>query len=199
MACDGCSEIPKIEIADVECLEGFKRIKEGNCFTNADGFLNLFCALGNISEKIGLLVDAQEKKGFASAVLHFRVEPGALTDNQLINFQISRSPLNYKVTGFGVSCLTFPSSAGIYTTDDTVQVKLYDFTGANQIGDTLTLSSVQLHDKHTDGGNVIGPNIGSGHIFGVKVLYDNTDAGAFTMTDIDIYIHVEPTELITEV
>jgi hypothetical protein len=46
---------------------------------------------------------------------------------------------------------------------------------------------------------VIGPNIGSGHIFGVKVLYDNTDAGAFTMTDIDIYIHVEPTELITEV
>lgn len=199
MACEPCQGISKLEIAEIDCLEGFKRIKESGCFTTVDGLMNIFCELGNIADNIGLLVDAQEKKGFASAVLHFRVAARSYTNGLIVNTQFSRSPLNYKVTGFGVSCVSFPDSSGVYTNDDSLKVKLYDFTGVNQIGNELTLTKDQLSDKHTDGGNIIGPNIGSGHIYGVKVTYANTDAGAFTGPDIDVYIHIEPTELITTV
>lgn len=199
MSCNSCAEITKIEIEDVEDLENYLRVKESDCFTPGDGMMNQYIQLGKIVEKLGLLVDAQEKKGFASAVLHFRFAGRSLVDNQIVNAQFSRSPLNYKITGFGVSCIIFPSSAGTYANDDTIEVKLFDFTSNNQIGNTLTLTSTQLSDKHTDEGNVIGPNIGSGHVYGVKVIYNNTDAGAFTMNDIDIYIHIEPTELITDV
>lgn len=199
MACEPCQGISKLEIAEIACLEEFKRVKESGCFTTVDGLMNIFCKLGNIADNIGLLVDAQEKKGFASAVLHFRVDARSYTNGVVINTQFSRSPLNYKVTGFGVSCLTFPDSAGAYTQDDILKVKLFDFTSVNQIGNELTLNKTQLSDKHTDEGNTIGPNIGSGHIYGVKVSYTNTDAGSFTGPDIDIYIHIEPTELITDV
>ena len=199
MGCDPCQGIDKLPIEDIECLEGWKRVKESGCFSNADGFMNLFCKLGDISTNIGLLVDAQEKKGFASAVLHFRVDARSYTHGVVISTQFSRSPLNYKVTGFGVSCITFPDSAGAYTQDDTLKIKLFDFTSVNQIGNELTLNKTQFSDKHTDEGNTIGPNIGSGHIYGVKVAYTNTDAGAFTGPDIDVYIHIEPTELITDV
>jgi hypothetical protein len=200
MACGNCPEVSKYELEDVECLEGFVRVKDSEkCFNPIDVGMNLYCALNNIGEKVGLLVDAQEKKGFASAVLHFRVSARSYTNGVVIDTQFSRSPLNYKVTGFGVSCLTFPDSAGAYTNDDILKVKLFDFTSVNQIGNQLTLTKTQLNDKHTDEGNVIGPNIGNGHIYGVKVNYTNTDAGAFTGPDIDIYIHIEPTELITDI
>lgn len=199
MACDPCQGISKVEIAEIECLEDFKRLKESGCFTTVDGLANIFCQLGNIATNIGLLVDAQEKKGFASAVLHFRVAARSYTHGLVVSNQFSRSPLNYKVTGFGVSCINFPDSAGAYTNDDVLKVKLFDFTSVNQIGNELTLSKVQLNDKHTDEGNTIGPNIGSGHVYGVKVTYTNTDAGAFTGPDIDVYIHIEPTELITDI
>lgn len=200
MACNNCPEVPKVDLEDVECLEDFKRVKDSDkCFTIMDGIMNLFCILKSIGEKLGLLVDAQEKKGFASAVLHFRVSARAYTNGAVIDTQLSRSPLNYKVTGFGVSCISFPDSAGAYSNDDTIKVKLFDFTSVNQIGNQLTLTKTQFNDKHTDDGNTIGSNIGNGHIFGVKVNYTNTDSGAFTGPDIDIYIHIEPTELITDI
>jgi len=199
MACENCTKTKIAEADADECIADFKRYEEDKCYTVGDIGKNLFCALSGIGNQIGLLVDAQEKKGFASALLHLRISGRALTNGQTVNVQLSRSPFNYKVTGFAVSCISFPNSAGIYTQDDVVQVKLYDFTGANQIGDTLSLNAIQLHDKHTDEGNTIGPNIGSGHIFGAKLVYTNTDSGAFTMNDIDMYIHVEPTELITDI
>ncbi len=199
MACESCTKTKISEEEADECIADFNRYAESGCYTTADIGKNLFCALKGIGTQIGLLVDAQEKKGFASGVLHFRIDARSYTNGAVINTQLSRAALNYKVTGFGVSCLLFPNSAGIYTQDDTLTVKLYDFTGANQIGNTLSLSVAQLHDKHTDEGSVIGNNIGSGHIFGVKVGYANTDGGAFTGPDIDIYIHIEPTELITDI
>jgi len=198
MSCTNCSK-EKIAEEDADCLEDFNRYEEDKCYTIMDGIKNIYCALKSIATKIGLLVDAQEKKGFASGVLHFRIDARSYTNGAVINTQLSRAALNYKVTGFGVSCITFPSSAGIYASDDIITVKLYDFTGANQIGNTLTLNSTQLHDKHTDEGTVIGNNIASGHIFGVKVGYINDDAGAFTGPIIDVYIHIEPVELITDI
>lgn len=189
-----------VEIDDVDLLESFVKVKDSSkCFSEVDGHMNQFMALKEISEKIGLLVDAQEKKGFASAVLHFRVEARSYTNGVVIDTQFSRSPLNHKVTGFGISCISFPNSSGVYANDDIIKVKLFDFTSVAQIGNQLTLTKTQLNDKHTDDGNTIGPNIGNGHIYGVKVNYTNTDSGAFTGPDIDIYIHIEPTELITDI
>lgn len=199
MACENCTKTRISEEDADECIADFNRYEESGCYTTADIGKNLFCALKGIGTQIGLLVDAQEKKGFASGVLPFRIDARSYTNGAVINNQLSRAPLNYKITGFGVSCITFPSSAGIYAADDIITVKLYDFTGSNQIGNTLTLNATQLHDKHTDEGAIIGNNIASGHIFGVKVGYTNDDAGAFTGPIIDVYIHIEPVELITEI
>lgn len=201
MACSTVvCEKDKIPESSVEDMEGFKRFEDGDkCYTMMDGIKNLWLALKDIGVKLGLLIDAQEKKGFASAVLHFRIASRSYSNGALISNVLSRVPLNYKVTGFGVSVIEFPNSSGDYPTDDTITARLYDFTGNNNIGNLLTLNKTQLHDKHTNDGLVIGPNIGSGHAVGVKIAYANTDAGAFTGPDIDVYIHIEPTELITDV
>lgn len=197
---ESCPTCPKAktELEDIECLTDMFRLKE-TCFTPQDVGANIFCQLKDIALAIREYSEIAAQKGYASALLHFSIPATVLTDGQLVNQNFSRSPFNYKVTGWGVSCISWPASAGAYTDDDSVQIKLYDFTAAAQIGNTLVLNPSQLHDKHTDEGNPIGNNISNGHIYGIKMTYDNTDAGAFTSPIIHVYIHVEPAELVTEV
>lgn len=180
------------------CASGFKRFTNGlKCFNVIDGAINLYCALKDIATAIREYTEVAEQKGYASALLHFRISGEDYANGEIKNFQLSRVPFNYKVTGFGVSCLSFPTSGGAYSDDDNLNIKLYDFTGSNQVGQTLSLNQYQLHDQHSDLGQPIGNNIGSGHIFGIKIEHTAEDSGSFSAPDVDVYIHIEPTELVT--
>jgi len=182
------------------CLSSFIWWTKSKCATLGDGVVNLYCALKDIAAAIREYTDQVSEKGYASALIDFLIEGGAsLTDGQIINVQYAKSPFTYKVTGFGVATMLFTPGDGYYSTDDVLKFKLWDYTAGAQIGDTLVISSVQLHDKCTNEGNPIGDNIATGHIYGVKIEYTNTDAGAFIQPDMQIYIHVEPVELVTEV
>lgn len=171
-----------------------------NCFTFGDGVINITGAICRIADAINNYADNVNAKGFASALIKFTINGGAsLTNDQIIDTQYSRTPFTYKVTGFGVSTKYFTPGAGTSTTDDILHLKLWDYTAGTQIGNTLVLSAAQLMDKCTNNGDIIGQNISVGHIYGIKMSYNNTDAGAFTCPYIDVYIHVEPTELITTI
>lgn len=200
MSCSQNCTKPKINDEDDSDLDDFKRYSENDkCFTIFDIGKNIFIALKRIAAAILIVADNQAKKGLSSGVIHIRVPGRALTNNQVVNIQFSKAALSYKILGFGASCITFPNSSGTYAQDDTVKVNLYDFTSVNVIGNQLTLSAAQTHSKHTLEGNPIGPNITAGHIYGVKLLCNNTDGGAFTMNDIDVYIHIEPIDLIRDI
>jgi hypothetical protein len=198
MSCPNTScDIPSVKVQDVSCTSGFRRFSNSlKCFSVVDGAINLFCALKDIAAAIREYSELVQQKGYASALIHHRVT-GVGYDNEIKNFQLSRSPFNYKVTGFGVSCITFPDSGGDYDDDDVIKIKLFDYTTSAQVGQTLTLNKYQLHDQHSDLGNPIGNNIANGHVYGVKVEHTSEDNGAFTAPDIDIYLHVEPQELVT--
>lgn len=173
---------------------------KSKCYTLGDGIINIFGALKDIATAIREYTDQVTERGFASALIDFKITGGAsLSDGQIVNVQYAKSPFNYKITGFGVALISFTPGAGDYSTDDLLHVKLWDFTAGSQIGDTLVISSVQLHDKCTNDGAPIGNNVAPGHIYGVKIEYSNTDEGAFIQPDMQIYIHVEPVELIVEV
>jgi hypothetical protein len=199
MSClQNCTK-PKIEDEEDTDLDDFKRYSQNEkCYTIYDIGKNIFIALKRIATNIALVADNQSKQGISSGVIHFRIPSRALTNNQVVNIQFSKSALTYKILGFGASCITFPNSSGTYSQDDTLKINLYDFTSVNSIGNQLTLSSAQTHSKHTLEGDPIGPNITAGHIYGARLVYNNTDGGAFTMNDVDIYIHIEPVDLIRE-
>lgn len=186
-------------MSDLDELDDFRSYKKSSCFSVSDGIMNIYRALKQIATNIGILADNQEKKGFASALLHYKISGRAYTNGQTVDNILSKLALSYKITGFGVSCLAFPSSAGIYTNDDVITAKLWDYTAGTQVGNPLTLTVSQLHAKHTDEGTPIGNNIVAGHNVGVKITYSNQDGGSFTMSDIDVFVHVEPIELMTDV
>lgn len=174
------------------------RHASAKCFCIGDGIVNICGALYAIRDSINAYTDQTTAKGFASALIDFLYTGGAaLTSGQITDYQFSVSPFTYKVTGFGVSALVFTAGAGSSSVDDVVQVKLWDYTAGSQIGSTLVLSSVQHQDKFANAGLPIGNNINIGHIYGIKIVYSNTDAGSFNMPTFRTYIHVEPVELET--
>jgi hypothetical protein len=158
--------------------------------------INIFGALTDIAAAIREYADAVVARGYAVSAQHFRIEGGtAVTNAQVISEILVRSCFNQKVVGFGASILTYPTSSGASQYDDVISVRLYDYTAGAYCSDTITLTNAQKQGNHTDDGNSIGPNITSGHRYGVKIVYTNTDGGAFTMPDLDVFILTEPTEL----
>lgn len=199
MSCPPANCPIPVDPAEDDLVQFFKRFKDSErCFTQLDGLMNLFGAQKDIALAIREYADTVRQKGYASAVLTYRL-PAASQTVGTTNIQIARSPFNYKVTGFGVSCKLFNASGGTYGNDDILRYKLWDYTANVQIGNTLTLNSTTLHGNHTDEGNPIGPNITPGHIYGIRVEYTNTDGGAFNSSDVDVFIHVEPMELVTTI
>lgn len=183
-------------MAEDEFAQMVKRFDKSSCFTDIDMLINLFGAQKDIALAIREYADTVRQKGYASAVLTYRVPLGSISVGEYTK-TFAKSPFNYKVTGFGVSSLFFVSSGGTYPTDDVLRIKLWDFTANVQIGNTLTLNHITQHANHTDEGNPIGPNITPGHVYGAKIEYSNTDGGSWTGPDVDFFIHVEPVELIT--
>lgn len=199
MACDNCPTAvdPTLEENDVN---DFKRYTKGSCFGIVDIGINIFRALKDIALAIREYAEIAAEKGYASALIHFKVtEIGTISDGVQFTFTASKSPFTYKVTGWGISTSVIGNSTGAYAGDDTITVKLWDFTASHQIGDNLILSKIQLQDAQSDGGNPIGANISPGHSYGIIGVKSSTDAGTLDMSDIDVYIHVEPQELITEI
>jgi len=173
-----------------------KRHVDAGCFTNADLGLNIFGALTGIKNAIEDYASNVSQRGYSVGCLTFRIPGGdSVSNGDLINEILVRSAFNNKIVGFGVSILNFPSSGGASSTDDTISVRLYDFTAGAYISDSIVLSSAEKQGSQTDDGNAIGTNIGVGHEFGVKITYANSDGGAFTMPDIDVFIYAEPAEL----
>ena len=197
MACDcpdRTTEIPQ----SVE--DDFLRLQNAECYGKpGDHALNNFLGLKDIASAIRQLADANTPNAIASGLIKFSFDTNpSLTSGQIVNVQNARSCFNYKVVGFGASVITFTPGGGSSSTDDILRIKLWDFTAGAQIGDTIVISSVQLHGKVVNNGETIGNNITPGHIFGIKIEYQNTDSGSFTMPNLDVWIHVEPVELINE-
>jgi len=198
MACD-CPD--RTEEIPESITEDFLHLKQASCFgLPGDHALNNFLGLKEIAAAIRELAEANTPDAIASGLIQFSITTGtSLTSGQIVNVQYARSCFNYKIVGFGVSVLTFTPGAGASSTDDILRFKLWDFTAGAQIGNTIVISSVQLHGKVVNDGEPIGDNITPGHIFGVKIEYSNTDAGAFSLPNpVNVWIHVEPVELINE-
>ena len=158
--------------------------------------INIFGALTDIAAAIREYADAVVARGYAVSAQHFRVESaGSVSNGAVISEILVRSCFNQKVVGFGASVLSYPASGGASPSDDVISVRLYDYTAGAYCSDSIILTSAQKQGSHTDDGNSIGPNITPGHEYGVKIAYTNTDGGAFTMPDIDVFILTEPTEL----
>jgi len=170
--------------------------KDSCCYTPVKVGLNIYGALVDIANAIREYSDSVAQKGYAVACLVFRIDGGdSLSNGDVTNIIIGRSAFNNKIVGFGASVITFPTSGGASSTDDVLSIRLYDFTAGAYISDTIALSSAQKQGSHTDDGNAIGNNISVGHEYGVKIVYTNTDSGAFVMPDIDVYVYAEPQEL----
>lgn len=170
--------------------------KNACCYTPVKVGLNIYGALVDIANAIREYSDSVAQKGYAVACLVFRIDGGdSLSNGDVTNIIIGRSAFNNKIVGFGASVITFPTSGGASSTDDVLSIRLYDFTAGAYISDTIALSSAQKQGSHTDDGNAIGNNISVGHEYGVKIVYTNTDSGAFVMPDIDVYVYAEPQEL----
>lgn len=165
-------------------------------FNPIDAALNIYGALVDIANSVRELSDNLEAKGYAVAGEHFRVAGGqAATNGQLWDNILVKSAYNKKIVGFGASVLSFPTSGGAQPDDDVLTVRLYDYTAGSFVGDPIVLTSASRHGSVTDDGNSIGPNITPGHDYGVKITYTNTDAGAFTKPDVDVFIYSQPLEL----
>lgn len=195
MSCSPPNNCPPAEDGE-DCVSPLKRFKKSECFSFKDLIINAICTIRDIAAAIREYTETVKEKGYASALIQFRKSAQTYADNTVYNEIFSRSPLNYKVTGFGVSCLTFPNSGGSYTNDDILTIRLWDFTSNAQIGSNLTLSKTQLQDKQTNEGIPIGTNIFPGHEYGIKITKASTDEATLAMSAIDVYIHVEPVELV---
>lgn len=177
----------------------WQNLKRWSCackFAPIDALLNIYGALTDIALAIREYADAVTQKGYAVSAQHFRIAGGtAVVNGQAIDSILARSAFNYKVVGFGASVLTYPTSAGASANDDVISIRLYDFTAGAYASDTIILTSAQKQGNHTNDGAAIAANITPGHEYGVKIIYTNTDAGAFTMPNVDVFILAEPNEL----
>lgn len=173
------------------------RHKDAECFNSSDIGLNLFGILTGIKESIDNYIDNSTKRGKSVLSLTFRLEGGAnLTNGQIISEILQKSPFNLKIIGFGASILDFPTSAGASSIDDSLSIRLYDYTASAYLSDSIVLTKAEPQGSITNDGDIISSNnAGVGHNFGIKMTYSNSDSGEFIQPDIDIFIIVEPQEL----
>lgn len=187
MACDP-TDIPDTDVKP-SWMSGFSK---WSCFCKLNPLHilgNLYGALIQIRDAIQAYTDASQEKGYAVSSQHFRVAGGdAVINGQVIDEILVRSAFNNKVVGFGASLL----SSGDMVGGNIVSVRLYDFTAGTFASDAINLTTSQLHGNHTDDGNAItNNNITPGHNYGVKI----TITGGFTLSDLDVFIFMEPNEL----
>lgn len=181
------------------CLSTFFRYAKISCYTVADSLLNIFCSLNNIADAINNFADKTQEKGYASGIVIFSTEAGQEVDpeDEVIT-EYSKSPFNNKVIGIGVSTMDWNACGGAYIGESILEVRFWDFTAGTQVGNTLTLTSSQLHDRDTDEGNTISDNISAGHNYGVKVKYKNDEGASCTIPKLDFYYIFSPIDVITE-
>lgn len=201
--CEGQNCPPKFNREDDEFASLAKLFQDAKCFgPNGNGVLNIFSALLGIKSSIDNYTDTVQERGYASALINFRANTIGqyVTNGQIITQSYAVVPFTYKVTGFGASVSSFSTSGGPYPNDDQLTIKLLDVTSGIQYGPNLTLNANKLHDKVSNEGkpiNLAYPVIPAGHRIVAQIIYNNTDGGAFSMPNIDFFIHVEPVELVT--
>ena len=181
------------------CISSFVRYTRHACYTLGDGIINIYCALRDIATAIREYTDKVSEKGYASGIIHFKyTDAEEVEDNEQITIQFSRTPFNFKVLGIGVSVMDFNECGGQYFSNSSLTIRFWDFTTNQQIGDNLTITDSQLIDSHTNEGLTIDDPISPGHIYGVKITYENEHGSTCELPDLDFYVLVTPTEIITE-
>lgn len=194
-----CSGVPARTTVIPACLSNFVRLVKHSCYTVGDGIVNLYCALVDIATAIREYSDKIQEKGYASGIVLFSTDEGdTVNPEDEVVTQYSKSPFTQKVIGIGVSTQDWNNCGGAYIGDSILEVRFWDFTAGSQIGNTLVLTSSNLHDKDTDEGNTISDNVAAGHIYGVKVKYTNEEGSSCTIPKLDFYFIFSPIDVITE-
>lgn len=198
MACNNSDCEQRVSVKP-SCLGSFVRYAKHTCYTIGDGIINIFCALKDIATAIREYTEKATQKGYASGILQFKYsESDTVNNNDITEIQFSKTPFNLRVLGIGCSIIDFNDCGGQYFAESSITVKFWDFTTNQQIGDSLLLTSSQLIDKQSNEGISIDDDISPGHIYGVKLLYQNNDGAICELPDIDFYLLITPTEIIVE-